>query len=155
MKIDQCSLQIQKVFHHPQNMCNTSYFTSKSQTIPHLWPSVCMYSICQHWWPWIESTFSLGYSMMTSSNRNIFRVTGHLCGEFTHRSPVNFPHKGQWSGALMFSLICTRINGWVNNRKANDLRRYRAHYDVIVMIRAILFESFHKGICLIKLAMPL
>ena len=22
-----------------------------------------------------------------------------------HRSPVNFPHKGQWRGALMFSLI--------------------------------------------------
>ena len=27
-----------------------------------------------------------------------------------------------------------RINGWVNNREAGDLRRYRAHYDVIVMI---------------------
>ena len=25
------------------------------------------------------------------------------------------------------------INGWVNNREAGDLRRYRAHYDVIVM----------------------
>ena len=33
-----------------------------------------------------------------------------------HRSPVNSPHKGQWRGALMFTLICTRINGWVNNR---------------------------------------
>ena len=31
-----------------------------------------------------------------------------------HRSPMNFPHKGQWRGALMFSLIST-------------------HYDVIVM----------------------
>ena len=27
------------------------------------------------------------------------------------RSPVNSPHKGQWRGALMFSLICARING--------------------------------------------
>ena len=26
---------------------------------------------------------ALNSSMMTSSNRNIFRVTGHLCGEFT------------------------------------------------------------------------
>ena len=34
------------------------------------------------------------------------------------RSPVNFPHKGQWSGALVFSLICTGINGWVNNGEA-------------------------------------
>ena len=50
-----------------------------------------------------------------------------------HRSPVNSPHKGQWRGALMFTLICTRIKGWVNNREAGDLRRYRAHYDVIVM----------------------
>ena len=48
-----------------------------------------------------------------------------------HRSPVNFPHKGQWRGALMFSLICARINGWVNT---GDLRRHRAHYDVIVII---------------------
>ena len=52
-----------------------------------------------------------------------------------HRSPVNSPHKGQWRGALMFSLICGQINGWINNRKAGDLRRHRAHYDVIVMWR--------------------
>ena len=50
-----------------------------------------------------------------------------------HRSPVNSPHKGQWHGALMFSLICACINGWVNNRKAGDLRRYSTHYDVIVV----------------------
>ena len=50
-----------------------------------------------------------------------------------HRSPVNSPHKGQWRGALMFSLIFVWINGWVNNGEAGDLRRYRAHYDVIVM----------------------
>ena len=49
--------------------------------------------------------------------------------------PVNSPHKGQWRGALMFSLIYARINDWVNNRKAGDLRRQRGHYDVIVMFR--------------------
>ena len=52
-----------------------------------------------------------------------------------HRSPVNSPHKGQWRGALMFTLICARIKGWVNNCEAGDLRRNRAHYDVIVMHR--------------------
>ena len=41
-----------------------------------------------------------------------------------HRSPVNSPHKGQWRGALIFSLICVWINGWVNNSEAGDLRRY-------------------------------
>ena len=50
-----------------------------------------------------------------------------------HRSPVNSPHKGQCRGALMFSLICVWIIGWVNTREAGDLRRNRAHYDVIVM----------------------
>ena len=49
------------------------------------------------------------------------------------RSPVNSPHNGQWRGALMFSLICARINAWVNNREVDDLRRHRPHYNVIVM----------------------
>ena len=50
------------------------------------------------------------------------------------RSPVNSPHKGQWRGVLMFTFIWVWINGWVNNREAGDLRRYRAHCDVIVMM---------------------
>ena len=58
-----------------------------------------------------------------------------------HRWPVNSPHKGQWRGALMFSLICVWIKGWVNNREAADLRRYRAHYDVtVVSPLAVLFN---------------
>ena len=51
-----------------------------------------------------------------------------------HPSPVNSPHKGQWRGALMFSLICAWISGWVNNRQAGDSRRHCAHYDVSVMV---------------------
>ena len=73
-------------------------------------------------------------NMTTSSNGNIFRVTGHLCGEFTGLRWIPHTKASTWRGALMFSLICTRINGWVNNGEAGDLRRYRAHYDVIVMI---------------------
>ena len=45
--------------------------------------------------------------MMTSSNGNIFRVTGPSCGEFT--GPGDFPAQGKWRGALMFSLICAWI----------------------------------------------
>ena len=51
-----------------------------------------------------------------------------------HRSPVNSPHKGQWRGALMFSLIWARINSCVPNHEAGGLRRHRAQYDVTVMI---------------------
>ena len=50
-----------------------------------------------------------------------------------HRSPVNSPHKGQWRGSLMFSSIWAWKNGWINNCEAGDLRRYHAHYDVIVI----------------------
>ena len=57
-----------------------------------------------------------------------------------HRSPVNSPHKGQWCRALMFSLICTWINGWVNNGEAGDSRRHRAHYDVTVMLQGMLVK---------------
>ena len=38
---------------------------------------------------------------MTSSNGNIFRVTGPLCGEFTGDRWIPLP-KGQWRGALIF-----------------------------------------------------
>ena len=53
---------------------------------------------------------------MTPWNGNIFRVTGPICGEFT--------------GALMFSLICTWTNGCASNRGTGDLRRHRTRYDV-------------------------
>ena len=51
-----------------------------------------------------------------------------------HWSLVISPHKGQWRGALIFSLICIWTNGWVNDRDAGDLRCHRAHYDVIVIL---------------------
>ena len=61
-----------------------------------------------------------------------------------HRSPENSPHKGQWGGALMFSLICVWRNGWANNHEAGDLRSHRAHYEVIVM-------HFHQPISWVQL----
>ena len=80
-----------------------------------------MYTLCDPLWYCIQV-------MMTSSNGNIFRVTGPLCEEFT--GMANSLHKGQLHEALMFSLICVWINGYVHNCEASDLRRHRAHYDV-------------------------
>ena len=61
-----------------------------------------------------------------------------------HWSPVNSPHKGQWRGALMVSLICAWINGWVNKREAGDSRRHCAYYDVTVMMTThALFKTVH------------
>ena len=82
---------------------------------------------------------------MTTSNGNIFRVTGPLRG--IHRSPVNSLNKGQSRGALMFSLICAWINGWLSNGEAGELRRHRAHYDVSVMLSFFLSDIvFHVQI---------
>ena len=53
-----------------------------------------------------------------------------------------FPHKGQWRGVLMFSLICASINGWVNNREAGDLRPHRTHYDVTVTKQERLWGTY-------------
>ena len=72
---------------------------------------------------------------MTSSNGSIFRVTGPLCWEFTH--------KGQWRGVLMLSLICAWMSGWINNREAGDLRRHRVHCDVIVMTCIFYYHISH------------
>ena len=61
-----------------------------------------------------------------------------------HRSPVNSPHKGQWRGALMYSLICAWTNCWVSNQDAGDLRRHRAQYDVTVMWCRIVIQWYRQ-----------
>ena len=75
-----------------------------------------------------DTVFSV--NMMTSPNGNIFRVTGHLSGEFT--GPGEFPTQRPVTRSCDVSLTCALIN-WVNNRKAGDLKRHRAQYDVTVM----------------------
>ena len=50
-----------------------------------------------------------------------------------YQSLVNFPHKGRWRRALMFSLICASTNGWANHCDTGDLRRRYAYYNVTVM----------------------
>ena len=70
---------------------------------------------------------------MTSSNGNIFRVTGPLCREFTGHQ-WNPCTKASDAELLCFLWSAPWINSCVNNREAGDLRRQRAHYDVIVMV---------------------
>ena len=69
--------------------------------------------------------------MMTSSNGNIFRITGHLCGEFTGEFPTQRPVTQSFD--VFFDL---RLNKRFshNNGEAGDLRRHRAHYDVTVRV---------------------
>ena len=85
----------------------------------------------QHWLH-LKLSFSTVHYPWWRHQMETFSALLAICAGI-HRGPVNSPHKDQWRGALMFSLICVWINGWVNNREAGDLRRYRAHYDVTVM----------------------
>ena len=85
---------------------------------PQYWCSSLVDSWGQSWW---------------RRQMEIFSELLALCAG-NSQWPVNSPHKGQWRRALMFSLICPWINGWVNNREAGDMRWHRVHYDVIVMI---------------------
>ena len=50
----------------------------------------------------------------------------------------------------MFFFICALSNGCVNNREAGDLRRHRAHYDVIVMVTCtdlVLSDHLPPALC--------
>ena len=53
------------------------------------------------------------------------------------------PHKGQWRTTLKFSLICAWINSLVNNRKAGDLRRHRAHHVMLLYGMGLSFSKIN------------
>ena len=83
--------------------------------------------------------------MITSNGT--FSMLLALC---SRNSPAlgNSPHKGQWRGALMFSLNWAWINGGVKKREAGDLRPHLPHYDAIVMIHAgITANLYERGPC--------
>ena len=98
-----------------------------------------------HRWSYITNayfTFRHRHPWIRNSNKMVLHVDVVNWKHFPRYWPFvrgnspftgEFPRKGQWRGAWMISLICTRINGWVNNREAGDLRRHHAQYDVTVM----------------------
>ena len=85
-----------------------------------------------------------------TSNGNIFRVTGPLCGEFTgHRwIPIT---KASDVELWFFSLICAWTNVWVNNQDVGNLGCHCAHYDVTVMSHFLSYwtKSFHWNLCVV------
>ena len=96
---------------------------------------------------------------MTSSNGNIFRVTGHLCEEFTGHRWIPRA-KASDAGLRCFLWSAYWLNGWINNREAGDLRRHCAHYDVNVMLSADesacrLIHSSNVWLCGMRHGLPL
>ena len=77
------------------------------------------------WWCVYNYTFTFPtlpwwrHQMETISTLlNICAGNPPVTGEFAAQRPL--------TGALMFSLICAWIHGWVNNGEAGGLRRHRA-----------------------------
>ena len=127
-----------------------------SGTVAWCWkPMSVLSALFDHWWsrgllgPWglcqirvahAPGTFSppprVSVSDMHHGTYVLWCMTGSVTNDFLwSRWHVTgeLPAKCQWRGALMFSMICAWINGWVNKREAGDLRCYRAHYDVTVI----------------------
>ena len=75
-----------------------------------------IYEARSQWWRHQMGTFSALLDLCAGSSP--------VTGKFPTQMSVSRSFKVFW--------ICIWINGWVNNREADDLRRHRAHYDVTV-----------------------
>ena len=93
----------------------------------------CSYNHYRHgsWWRHQMATFSTLLAICAGNSP--------LTGEFPAQRPV--------TRALMFSLICAWIDGWVNNGEAGDLRRHRTYYDVTVMMEKLGTPSSAAYLC--------
>ena len=75
-----------------------------------------------------DNSYQSSALMMTSSNGNIFRVTGPLCGEFTVSGEFPAQRPVTQSFDVFFDL-CLNKQWW-----GWWFETYRAHYDVIVLV---------------------
>ena len=84
---------------------------------------------------------------LTPPEAVISALLAHCAGN----SPVTgeFPAQRPVTRSFDVSLICAWIDAWVNNRESGDLRRHRAHYDVIVMMAyvSLLWLFYFRILC--------
>ena len=73
--------------------------------------------------------------------KHLPRYKPFVTGDFPAQRPV--------TRSFDVSLICAWINVWVNNRVAGDLRRHRAHYEVIILY--FMAKFMNAFICIIKI----
>ena len=86
-----------------------------------------------------QTTKSLWYMYIWHKHDDVIKMQtfSPLLALCAGNSPVTgeFPAKGPAPWSFEFFIICAWINVWVNNREDGDLIRYRAHYDVVVMLK--------------------
>ena len=83
---------------------------------------------------WSTKSLKIVWFMMTSSNGKFFRVTDPLCGDVTGHRWI--PLTKASDTELWYFLDLRRNKPLSNNPNADDLRRYRAHYDVTAIYRS-------------------
>ena len=92
----------------------------------------------QHWKSWSLLSWWRHQMEKFSALLTICVENSPVSGEFPAQRPVTC------SFDVFFDLRL--INRWVNNGEAGDLRRYRAHYDVILMhLMRLWFGSMSGG----------
>ena len=95
------------------------------------------WSVSKHlysWWRHQIETFSVLLAIRAENSP--------VAGEFPAQRPV--------TRSFDVFFICAWINRWVNSREAGDLRRHRAHYDVIVMSSIWTGNNLHVCIYSLK-----
>ena len=88
-----------------KNIYVTSMLEGAIHTVS-LCPCTCLYLVCV-----VKCMFPLSTTTVTGIVHDDVIKWKHFPRYWPfvrgiHRSPVNSPHKGQWRGALMFTLIC-------------------------------------------------
>ena len=80
--------------------------------------------------------YNLSNAKYTSWWRHQMETFSALLALCAGNSPVSGEFPAQRPVTRSFDVFFDRrqLNGWVNTREAGDLRRYRAHYDVMVML---------------------
>ena len=109
-----------------------SVLAKKQRVVARLKGFTCMMLIFLTWWRHQMETFSASLALCEGNPS--------VVGGIPSQRPVT------WSFGVFFSLIWAWTNDWANNRNAGDLRRHRAHYDVIIMSVAHRRVQFNKHV---------
>ena len=99
-------------------------------------------SQCTYWWEFSCKWKSVKHHILSNEQRvagwrhwigSAFRITGHLWWESTDDRWIPLT-KGQWCGALVFSLMSAWSNCWTNKRVSSELRFLGSHYTDAIMV---------------------
>ena len=105
-------------FETPGGSCDIIEMMYQEYSYIDFWQYYWQADDCWTWWRHQMGTFSTLLALYEGNPSVTF----------------GFPLQSQWLGTLILFLMYAWTNGWANNRDTGDLRRYRAHEYVTVMM---------------------